>query len=559
MASRAGKGVLTVRKKIYISLGGYISDSRKTAVCHTVNNTFSIVELPSERVVYTGELSPPINDPDSGDQIKIADFTKLSDAGTYCLKCGYRRSEPFVISDKPYTHLKDMLMRGIHLNRCGYDLSQSAVPDECREFVHGKCHTEFTPMYYGGQQLDVSGGWHEGGSYGKSVTVAASACASLMYSYILYPKSFEAEKDGLSDILDECRWGLEWLMKMQGADGRVYHKIDGAEAFLNPQSPMEDTTEYYIFPESADAAMMFTAVTALGARVFADIDRHFSRLLSRAASNSWLWIVNTPTYEPWKLPTGASPDGVGDLSYQSRNDCYMWMLSEMYALTGDESFSKRFEEMLFFNDTTGFSLDSTGGFAALSYLTVSENRNPGVVFYLKKKFGDRADKIIIASSSGYGSSLNSTALGDRYNSMSNMEILSDCIICQTAYMIFGLERYRSAAAVLMQYILGKNPSGISYITGMGELSPLRPAHSLSVSTMSKALPGMVVCGANKERGDDFSKWRLSVKTPPARCYLDNECSYSTNSTSVAFGAAALLALSFFDRSGLSADNITLKG
>lgn len=547
-----------MRKKIYISLGGYISDSKKTAVCHTVNNTFSIVELPSERVVYTGELSPLLTDPDSGDQIKIADFTELDTQGEYCLKCGYRRSESFVIADKPYAHLKEELLLGIRLNRCGYDLSKLHIPADCKEFVHDRCHTEFTPMYYGGHQLDVSGGWHEGGSYGKFVTVTASACASLMYSYLLYPKSFEADGDGLPDILDECRWGLEWLLKMQGADGRVYHKIDGAEAFLNPQSPMEDTTEYYIFPESADAAMMFTAVTALGARVFADIDRHFSRLLSRAASNSWLWIVNTPTYEPWQLPTGASADGVGDMSYESRSDCYMWMLSEMYALTGDDSFSKRFEEMLFFNDTTGFTLGSMGGFAALSYLTCCGDLNPGVEFYLKKKFGDRADKIIIASSSGYGSSLISSTLGERYNSMSNMEILSDCVICQTAYMLFGLERYRSAAAMLMQYILGKNPSGISYITGMGDLSPLRPAHALSVSTLAKPVPGMVVCGPNRERCDDFSKWRLSVKTPPAKCYIDNECSFSTNAPSVAFTASAVLAAAFFDRSGLSSDNISLK-
>lgn len=547
-----------MRKKIYISLGGYISDSKKTAVCHTVNNTFSIVELPSEKVVYTGELSQLINDPDSGDQIKIADFTGFNTEGTYCLKCGYRRSESFVIADKPYAQLKDKLLLGIHLNRCGYDLSKSDIPEDCKDFIHDRCHTEFTPMYYGGQQLDVSGGWHEGSSYGKFVTVTASACASLLYSYMLYPKSFEADGDKLPPILDECRWGLEWLLKMQGADGRVYHKVDGAEVVLTPQSPMEDVTEYYIFPESADAVMMFTAVTALGARVFADIDHHFSRLLSRAASNSWLWIVNTPTYEPWKLPTGASADGVGDLSYESRNDCYMWLLSEMYALTGDDTFAKRFEEMLFFNDTTGFSLTSVGGFAALSYLTGCNDRNPGVEFYLKKKFGDRADKIIIAASAGYGSSLCSTALGDRYNSMSNMEILSDCVICQTAYMLFGLERYRSAAAVLMQYILGRNPVGISYITGTGEQSPLRPAHALSVSTLAKPVPGMVVCGANRELDDDFSKWRLSGKTPPAKCYIDNECSFSTNAPSVAFSALAVLAAAFFDRSGLSSENISFK-
>lgn len=546
-----------MRKKIYVSLGGYISDSKKTAVCNMVNNTFSVVELPSERIVYTGELSPIMNDHDSGDQIKTADFSEVTEPGTYCLKCGYRRSESFIIDPNPYSPLKDMLLVGIHLNRCGYDLSASALPRHCAELIHGKCHTEFTPLYYGEQKFDVSGGWHDGLSYGKFVTVTASACASMMYSWLMYPKSFENAPNGLPKIINECRWGLEWLLKMQGPDGRVYHKVDGTDAVLNPQSPSEDTTEYYIFPESADAAIMFTAVTALGARVFESIDRHFSRTLSRAASNSWLWIVNTPAYEPWKLPTGAAADGVGDISYEERSDCYMWMLSEMYALTGEETFSKRFEEMLFFNDTTGFSLRSSGGFAALSYLTGGGELNPGVEFYLKKKFGDRADKIIVASASGYGTALGSGPLGSRYNAMSNMEVISDCIVCQMAYMIFGLERYRNAASHLFQYLLGKNPSGISYITGTNDLSPLRPAHSLSISSFSRPVPGMVVCGANGEHSDDFSKWRLSGKTPPARCYIDNECSLSTNSPSVAFGAAALLAVAFFDLSGTSSEDIVL--
>ncbi|MGN0692167.1 MAG: glycoside hydrolase family 9 protein, partial [Oscillospiraceae bacterium] len=99
--------------------------------------------------------------------------------------------------------------------------------------------------------------------------------------------------------------------------------------------------------------------------------------------------------------------------------------------------------------------------------------------------------------------------------------------------------------------------GISYITGTGEQSPLRPAHALSVSTLAKPVPGMVVCGANSERDDDFSKWRLSGKTPPAKCYIDNECSFSTNAPSVAFTASALLAAAFFDCSGLSSDDISL--
>ena len=536
-----------MRKKIFVSQGGYLTNCKKTAVCHTVNSTFSILAMPSEQTVYSGRLSDPINDRDTGDQVRIADFSDFCVDGTYCLKCGYRRSENFIISHSAYSPLKNILMSGIYFNRCGYDFKNDVIPAEYSVFKHGKCHSGFIPLYYGQQMLDVSGGWHDGVGYGKYVTSTAFACAAMMYSYLLYSKSFKKPYDK-KGILDECRYGLEWLLKMQAADGSIYHKCDTAEVVLSPQSPENDNSEYYIFPPSSDAAVMFTAAAALGARVFDEYDHSFSRTLSKAASNCWLWIANSTSYEPWVLPTGASEISVADRSYEARGDIFIWMLCEMYALTGNELFADRFKDMVFFTDTTGFSLENSGGFAALSYILTEEKKDASIVFYIKKKFGDRADKLMLAmsSESGYGTALGSRSFAGGYNCMSNMTVISDCIICQTAYMLFQLEPYKNAAAELFQYILGRNPSGISYITGVGENFPMRPAHAESISAQSAPVPGMIVNGANMERSDEFSKWRLSARTPPAKCYIDNECSTSTNSPSVAFSASAVMASAFFD-------------
>lgn len=538
-----------MRKRIFVSQGGYLTDYKKTAVCNTVNSTFSILAMPSEQTVYTGRLSDPVDDRDSGDQVRIADFTEFKVDGTYCLKCGYRRSENFVIGHSTYSPLKNILMSGIYFNRCGYDFTLDSIPEEHLGFVHGKCHNGYTPLYFGQQMLDVNGGWHDGAGYGKYVTSAAITCAALMYSYILYPNSFEYPC-GKKGILDECRHGLEWLLKMQAPDGSIYHKCDTAEPVLSPQSPEKDTSEYFVFPTSADASIMFTAAAALGARVFEAVDLSFSKTLSKAASNSWLWIANSSSYEPWTLPPGASGISASDTSYEARGDSFAWMLCEMYSLTGNELFSDRFKDIVFFTDTTGFTLENAGGFGALSYILTAEKKEPSLVFYLKKKFGDRADKIILAmnSDSGYGVALGNRGFAGGYNCMSNMTVISDCIICQTAYKIFRLDAYKNAAAELFQYILGRNPAGISYITGVGETSPMRPAHAQSISSQSSPIPGMIVGGANMERSDEFSKWRLSSKTPPAKCYIDNECSTSTNATSSAFSAAAVLASAFFDDS-----------
>lgn len=543
-----------MRKKIYVSLEGYLSDCGKTAVCHTSAGTFSIVEEKTEKTVFTGNLTEPMFDEESGDEIRIADFSGFKGNGRFFLKCGYRRSETFEISNNICKKIKNKCLRGIYLNRCGFDFNDKTL-DVCEDFLHGKCHCEMTPLYFGGQQLDVSGGWHDGG-YGKYVNVSALTCASMLYSYLLYPESFDAENGGEAPILSECRWGLEWLLKMQAEDGGVYHKSDTVSIPTAPVPPCEDMEEYYVFPISYDATLYFTAAVTLGARVFENIDVAFAKRLSHASSNGWLWIVNCSDYEPWKLPSGTRFCGLGDFDCQSEKSIYLWMISELYALTGSELFAEKFEELVYNEDSTSFTLENAGGYAALAYMTCGEKKNPGVDFFIKKKFGDKADKIIFASSKGYGTALGSKKTSSGYNFFSNMSVISDSIICQIAFMIFGIDRYRSHSADILGYIMGRNPIGISYITG-GETSPLRPAHSLSVSS-SEAVPGMIVSGANFERIDEFSKWRLASKTPPAKCYIDNECSYTTNCPSICFGALAVMAAAFYDSNGLTNNNFDFK-
>ena len=194
-------------------------------------------------------------------------------------------------------------------------------------------------------------------------------------------------------------------------------------------------------------------------------------------------------------------------------------------------------------------MNNTGGFAALSYIMGTEKKDPTILFYIKKKFGDRADKLAAASErGGYGSALGAKPNFAGYDMFSNMTVISDCLICQTAYMLFGLQKYIDAASMALQYLMGKNPMGVTYITGVSEDSPERPRHSISYKC-GESVPGMIVCGANYFRNDEFSRWRLGKHTPPAKCYIDNECSVSTNEPYISFSAAALMAFAFFDRNG----------
>lgn len=550
----AGKEKRTVHKKIFVSLCGYLPSACKTAVCTTGSGRFSVYDVKNRDNAYVGLLSEAHEDPESGETIRIADFSSLKRTGEFVIKCGYRVSDPFIIADDAYAFLKKLVISGIHYNRCGYDFSLDAAgmtEHNFQDFIHPKCHSSLTGLYFGDHSTDVTGGWHCGGTYGKYTCVAALTCAFMLYAYQLYPNSF-ASDGSACDILDECRWGLEWLLKMQSPDGGVSHKFDTSSLPAWPEPPHEDSAEYFIFPASVQSTILFTAVTALAARVFSDKDVRFSRQLSRAATNSWIWLVNSPGSEPWALPSGASASGHGDIPDNDYNDDMMWAAAEMYALTGNESFSKRFSELAGTADTTGFAFNSTGGFGAVSYLMNGDKKDRSLLFFLKKKIGDRADKLISSSPlRGFGTALCAEGR-TAYNEYSNMTVLSDCIVCELAYMIFGMDKYLNYAASMIHYLLGKNPMGISYITGSTKDSPHRPHHAMSrLHEHSFPLPGLVVCGPNRSLNDEYSNWRLRGGTPPGKCYIDSEFSISTNEPSVAFSAAAAMASAFFDELGSS--------
>lgn len=86
-----------------------------------------------------------------------------------------------------------------------------------------------------GYRLDVSGGWADAGDYGKYVVNGGIAVWSLQHAYERLLVNGGAEVfgwgdgrapmpengNGVSDILDEARWQLEFMMRMQVPEGET--------------------------------------------------------------------------------------------------------------------------------------------------------------------------------------------------------------------------------------------------------------------------------------------------------------------------------------------------
>lgn len=518
----------------------------KAAVCLTAAGIFYIVNARTGVSVYAGRLSRAAFDKDSGDNVRIADFSDFNSCGRFFIRAGYRRSDVFEISEKPYSFLKKTVIHGVYLNRCGYDFTSEAS-ELCRDdtYAHIQCHTEELTVY-GDESthcIDVSGGWHDCGGYGRNTVSACIALAHMLYSLRLFPENFTADEKQL--ITDECRWGLKWLLKMQTKDGGVYSKT-GTLSSGDFVSPDDDSGDYYIFRRTTRAAAHFTAVTALASGFFAN-DKKLSQAMRRAAERSWLWLVQTGEYEEFMnhfLGEETSPDG-----RLTDADC-MWALCEMYSLTGDECFSEPISRKHIMCDFCGFSADNTGGFAALSYLLCDRKKEREVESCIRKKITDSADRMWLADrSSGYRCSCTSAS---DFTYGSNVRVVSDCMSFITAYLLSGDRKYLTGATDQLAYIFGHNPNSVSYMTGVSG-GCMRPYHICSVTDNIEApVAGMLVSGANVERNDGYSRWHIEKDTPAAKCYVDNEFSFSTNEPAVHYSTPMIFISGFYEKVGRSA-------
>jgi len=109
-----------------------------------------------------------------------------------------------------------------------------------------------------------------------------------------------------------------------------------------------------------------------------------------------------------------------------------------------------------------------------------------------------------------------------------------------AYYITGDEKYYTAAVKVLDYLLGKNPLNMSFVTGYGTKTAKNPHHRPSTAdNISEPIPGMVV-GGPQPGGEDIGSetWECSdYRTgKPATSYIDNHCSYATNEVAINWNA-----------------------
>jgi endoglucanase len=113
----------------------------------------------------------------------------------------------------------------------------------------------------------------------------------------------------------------------------------------------------------------------------------------------------------------------------------------------------------------------------------------------------------------------------------------------TAYSYAKKEEYLEAAKEHLHYIFGKNPCNVCFLTGFGTNRVMKPHHRPSAAK-KEPMPGMIIGGPDSGLHDPTAEEHLQGM-PPAKCYVDELLSYSTNEITLYWNSAMILLMAQF--------------
>ena len=562
--------------KIYINQMGYYPGGIKTAVlAQTADANGSVPQAPETVQICSVngtcicEKEPTFFglDKASGDYVWHVSFSEINTPGTYIVKSGDSTSYPFEIETGLYNSLHTLLSKMLYFQRCGMDL----LPEYAGQFARTKCHTAPSVLwseykkYLAGeiesediQHFDIRGGWHDAGDYGRYSTAAAVALAHILYAYRFFPDAFDKSLNipesgnGMPDILNECLYELKWLLQMQDEEGGVYHK-QCTLRHANFVMPHEDTNQMILYPVSSMAVADFTAIMALAYRIYYPYDYDFATQALQAALKSYDWLQKHPEFIGF-----TNPEETNTGEYDDTNDIdeRLWAAMELYRCTGEKHYLTDAKTLFDTLDiTTEFGWGDVSGFAGWALLEQELMPKAGISeeYYAdtleaefakvyRHEFLTEADRVLgIIRKSGYLLDLSP----NEFCWGSNMVVLNRAMLLSTAYLLDSQKEYADAAVYQMDYILGVNAVGYSYITGVGANSFCHPHNRVTEADgIDDTIPGYVSGGPNGIPADEKAEWLIRPGTPPMKCYLDIWECYSLNEITIYWNSPAIFTTAF---------------
>jgi endoglucanase len=562
--------------RIRVNQTGYVPTFAKWATLVTdakMPLEFSVVAA-SGKIAYTGKTTVQNPDVSAGDNLQQLDFSSVTTPGKgYVIKIGAETSDPFDIDISIYRSAKYHAFRYFYLNRSGVELKLPFTRKSEWARPAGQATDEVTcPANQCNYSLDVSGGWYDAGDYGKYVVNGGFSAWMLMNWYERTnavggdASAFGDLKEVLPesgnkvpDILDEARWEVEFLLRMQVPAGQpnagmVHHKVHATDWLGLGVGPHESQLKRELHPVSTAATLNLAAVAAQAARLFTKFDPDFAGRCRNAAEIAWSAAKLNPTQ------LAPADDDKGGAAYDDTDvtDETYWAAAELWLLTGKRDYRVAVESSPLdksVNATTDGApmlmnwrrVDALGkiSMALATHRGAAQERER-----YRQQIVNAADSYAkLTQTAGYRQPFSTNKTGE-YPTASNFAIANNSVILALAYDFAKQQRYRDAAVSGVDYLLGRNAMGQSYVTGMGERPVQNPHHRFWAHQANPKYPspppGVLASGPSSILIDPYV---VAAKLPgckPQKCFVDHIEAWSVNEPSISGNASLMWMLAWTD-------------
>jgi endoglucanase len=550
--------------RVRVNQVGYLPSGPKNATIVTESTDPVGWELRngSGSVVAQGNATPRGVDTASGQNVQTVDFSSVTTTGSgFTLVADGETSHPFDIRADLYNQLRSDALQFFYIQRSGIAIDGALVG---QQYARPAGHVGVAPNQGDlsvpcqpgvcGYRLDVRGGWYDAGDHGKYVVNGGIAAYQVMSTFertksavtarfgaALGDSTLRVPERGnrVPDVLDEARWELEFLMRMQVPDGEplagmAHHKMHDRNWTGLPMQPEADPELRELHPPSTAATLNLAAAAAQCARLYVSYDAAFATRCLTAARKAWVAAKANPA----RLADPNDGNGGGSYSDGDVSDEFYWAAAELYLTTGEAGFlaeltaSPHHTGEVF--STTGFNWPATAALGRLDLATVPSGLSTAERTRIRQSVVEAADRYLATlRAQAYGLPLPGGP--GNYFWGSNSNILNNAIVIATAFDLTGDAKYRNGAVESMDYLLGRNALNHSYVTGWGEKSSRNQHSRIFGNQIDQTLPippaGSLSGGANASLDDPFAA-QLLRGCKPQFCFVDDIASYSTNEVAV---------------------------
>jgi hypothetical protein len=497
----AAPGSFTLR--IAVDQFGYLPNLPKVAVisdpqvgynsaqAYTPGPTLQLRTWDSNTVVFSAApvaWSNGVTQVQSGDKVWWFDFSTVTRWGEYYVydPANDTRSAPFHIHQNVYEDVLQQAARMYYYQRRG---TAKSLPWADARWTDGTnfmgslqdSHCRLVTNPLPATEKDLRGGWFDAGDYNKYVNFTVSVLSDLLFAYrqnpLIWPDTWNIPEsgNGIPDILDEAKWELDWLLRMQNTNGSVLSKM-GVNQYQNACPPSTETSQVFYGAESTTSTLSAAGNFAQAVRAYQSVGMTaYANTLSNAALAAYNWAVANPSviYSNTGFASANPEVDTSNYAYY-RDNLRIRAAVFLYDLTGQASY-RTFVESTYTNihgiAWYWWNFYENPVQDALLYYTTLPGVSPAVVSTIRsyKQSSMNGSDYMGAWLSGKDAYQAHLPDGD-YVWGSNQE-KGHAGLLYDEQVTYGLDSvqatgYRAAAAGYIHYLHGVNPLTMVYMSNM---------------------------------------------------------------------------------------------